>query len=222
MDRKYAIFDMDGTLVDSMAYWQDVALEYLDSRGIAKELQTPELMERIKTQTAPDTAALFKELFGIEESIPSIVAQVNRFMALHYQHDIRLKPGVEGYLKMLCGEGVHMCVASATTSSLIDACLTRLGARRYFDFLISCEDVGKSKTHPDVYLEAARRLGASTPQEVAVFEDSIVAAKTAEGAGFYVVGVYDACSDEDWQELQQVSDETITDWSAAIDHSISR
>ena len=218
MDRKYAIFDMDGTLTDSMPYWQMVAIEYLDNHGIAKDLQTPELLEKIKTYTTIDTAILFRSMFGIDESVDTIISGVNRIMAQHYQNDIQLKPGAENYLAQLSQNGVKMCVASATNSVLIDACLTRLGVRKYFDFLISCEDVGKSKTHPDVYFEAARRLGAPTPQDAAVFEDSLVAAKTARDAGFYVVGIYDACSEGDWPHLQQLADEVVTDWSAAVKH----
>ena len=217
MDRKYAIFDMDGTLVDSMPVWSDVALEYLDSRGIAKEYQTPELLERIKTCTVPDTAVLFRQWFSINESVDSIVAEVYRIMSQHYRQDIPLKSGVDIYLKRLSDNGVRMCVASATTPVLIDACLTRLGVRKYFDFLISCEEVGKSKDHPDVYIKAAHRLGAPGPQDTAVYEDALCASKTAKDAGFYVVGVYDSCGVREWPQLSQLADEAITDWSATAE-----
>ena len=214
MNKKYAIFDMDGTLVDSMKCWQNVALEYLDSRNIPKELQTEELLERIKTQTIHDTAVLSRELFDITESIDSIVDEIYRIMAVHYRSDIQLKAGVQRYLSILKAQGVKMCVASATGSSLIDICLSRLGIRDCFDFLLSCEDVGKSKDHPDVYLEASRRLGAASSHDVAVFEDSLAASITARSAGFVVVGVYDECSESDWEQLSQLAEDTVTDWTA--------
>ena len=88
-----------------------------------------------------------------------------------------MKEGVALYLDRLRRDGVRMCVASATALPLMKACLDRLGVLDYFDFLLSCEEVGWGKDRPDVYHEAARRLGAS-PGEIAVYEDALGAAKT--------------------------------------------
>ncbi len=217
MNCRYAIFDMDGTLTDSMGYWHGTAREYLDSCHIARELQTVELMERIKTCTVTDTAVIFKEIFNIPESIESIDIRINDIMASHYRDDVPLKPGVGRYLRRLQALGVRLCVASATSAHLIDACLTRLGVRDCFDFLLSCEEVGASKSRPDVYLEAARRLGAPSARDAAVYEDALRAAQTAKSAGFRIVGVYDSYADADWTALQALADETVTDWNKAAD-----
>ena len=217
MNSRYAIFDMDGTLTDSMGYWHGTAREYLDSCHIARELQTAELMERIKTCTVTDTAVIFKEIFNISDSIETIDIKINAIMAAHYRDDVPLKPGASRYLRQLQASGVKLCVASATSAHLIDACLTRLGVRDCFDFLLSCEDVGASKSRPDVYLEAARRLGAPSAQDAAVYEDALRAAQTAKSAGFHIVGVYDSYADADWSALQALADETVTDWNKAAD-----
>lgn len=107
-----------------------------------------------------------------------------------------------------------MCVASATSSELVKACLTRLGAADYFEAFLSCEDVGAGKTRPDVYLEAAQKMRAK-PKDTAVYEDALYAAETAKKAGFYVVGVYDenSCKTvEEKKRLEDVSDEIIENW----------
>jgi uncharacterized membrane protein YbhN (UPF0104 family) len=82
-----------------------------------------------------------------------------------------------------------MCVASATAEDLMDACLTRLGVAHYFSFLLSCETIGAGKSRPDVYFEAAKRLGAQ-PEDIAVFEDALYAANTAKQAGFYTIAIW--------------------------------
>ena len=123
-----------------------------------------------------------------------------------------------------------MCVASATAEPLMEACLSRLGVREDFEFLLSCETVGAGKRQPDVYLESIRRMGAE-PSETAVYEDALYAAQTAKEAGFYVVGVYDGsvtyCHEPDdqeerdrmwnecWEQLKQLTDESILDRKTA-------
>ena len=101
-----------------------------------------------------------------------------------------------------------MCVASATAEPLMDACLSRLGVRDDFQFLLSCETVGTGKNQPDVYFEAARRLGCK-PEEAAVYEDAVYAIRTAKKAGFYVVGVYDRSNSGRWDEVTALADEAL-------------
>ena len=111
-------------------------------------------------------------------------------------------------LEQLHRAGCALCVASATAEPLMDACLTRLGVGDYFRFLLSCETVGAGKNQPDVYFEAARRLGCA-PEEAAVYEDALYAAETAKRAGFYTVGVYDESAAAHWARLTAVADETL-------------
>ena len=108
-----------------------------------------------------------------------------------------------------------MCVASATAEHLMESCLTRLGVRQYFEFLLSCETVGAGKRSPLVYQESARRLG-TVPGEIAVYEDALYAVQTAKAAGFHVVGVYDDSAADSWQAIEQESDEVILNWEEAV------
>lgn len=212
MNKHFAIFDMDGTLVDSMIFWQSLGREFLASRGITNQVDA--VLERIVPMTMRESAALFIQEFGLPGTPESVAAEMNAVMERHYRSDIPLKSAVREYLDMLQHAGVKMCVASATPVDLINACLTRLGVAGYFSFLLSCDEVGAGKDRPWVYKTAALRLGAS-PGETAVYEDALYAAKTAKEAGFYTVGVYDNCAAKNWEALKALSDEIIQDWSAA-------
>ena len=212
MDKRFAIFDMDGTLVDSMGYWQRLSGEYLASKGVTEN--TEPVLERIKAMTVAEAAALFVQVFRLPGTAEDVAAEMNAMMDEHYRRDIPLKRGVPDYLERLRQAGVRMCVASATTGELMEACLSRLDAAKYFEFLLSCEEVGSGKSRPDVFLEAARRLGAKPP-EIAVYEAALHAALTARRAGFYTVAVYDDSSRSAWEKLTALTDEAIADWSAA-------
>ena len=210
MDKPFAIFDMDGTLIDSMGFWKNLAGEYLHSQGIK---QVPEdIMERIKPMTMSESAALFQREFGLTGN-PE--AEMNAIMDAHYRNDIPLKSGVRNYLQRLHDKGVRMCVASATAEHLMESCLVRLGVREYFEFLLSCETVGAGKHSPLVYHESAKRFHAQ-PTEIAVYEDALYAVQTAKNAGYYVVAVYDSSTADHWNTIREIADESILNWEEAI------
>lgn len=212
MNKAYCIFDMDGTLVDSMYYWKGLGRAYLESKGIHPDER---LLWMVKAMTMLEGAAYFMDAFGIPGPPECIVAEMEAMMDTHYRHDVPLKPGVKDYLEQLHRQGARLCVATATAEPLAHACFARLGIGGYFDFILSCETVGLSKTHPHIYEQAAQRMGAA-PTDIAVFEDALYAAKTAKKAGFYTVGIYDLAYAEDWDALNVLCDETITDWRNAL------
>ena len=210
MDKQFAIFDMDGTLIDSMGFWKHLASEYLISKGVR---QIPEeILERIKPMTMSESAALFQLEFGLSGN-PE--AEMNAMMNDHYCNDIPLKPGVRRYLQRLRSRGVRMCVASATAEPLMEACLKRLKVRDYFEFLLSCETVGAGKCSPLVYHESSRRFGA-LPAEIAVYEDALYAVQTAKEAGYFVVGVFDESAADNWYTIEKAADELILTWEELV------
>lgn len=216
MNKKYAIFDMDGTLIDSMVYWKNLGREYLALHGVAENLD--EIMEQIKPMTMTESAELFRTEFHLTGTKESIAAEMNRMMDEHYRNDIPLKEGVEAYIKKLHELGVKMCVASATDTELMQACLDRLGISQYFDFLLSCEEVGVGKREPDVYFEAVKRLQEKEvilPENVAVYEDADYAIHTVLNAGFYTIAVYDDSNKGKWEQLKAQVQEAIADWNCA-------
>lgn len=206
MDKKYAIFDMDGTLVDSMGYWKSLGREYLASQGITENVN--DVLRQTLMITLPEAAELFVNEFGLSVSPEEAHDEMMEIMAEHYRKDIPLKDGVKEYLEKLSLRGVRMCIASNTGKELVEACLIRLGIKKYFEFLLSCEEIGVGKSQPDVYFEAARRLG-SEPKDTAVFEDALFAGKTAKNAGFYLVAVYDENARRNWEKLVEISHESM-------------
>ena len=210
MDKRFAIFDMDGTLIDSMKFWKNLASEYLSSKGITQVSE--EILQKIKPMTMSESAALFQEVFGLSGDVE---AEMNAVMDEHYRNDIPLKNGVRAYLDMLHRKGVRMCVASATAEQLMESCLSRLEIRDYFAFLLSCETVGAGKSSPLVYHESAKRLQAN-PDEIAVYEDALYAVQTAKNAGYYVIGVYDEGAAKNWEAVTKIADEVIINWEEQL------
>lgn len=209
MDKKFAIFDMDGTLVDSLPFWKELSKEYLVKKGL-KNVPI-DVLERIKPMTVKESARFFVNELGVDGSPESVAVEINDMMACHYREDIPVKPGVSEYLGVLREQGVRMCVASATVEPLIDACLERLGLRHFFEFSLSCDTVGAGKSSPLVYQRAAERLG-SQPEDTAVYEDSLLAATTAKAAGFYLCVVADEASAGSWDKLVSLADENLKTW----------
>ena len=127
MNKLFAIFDMDGTLVDSMVYWQRLGREYLTAQGVTEGMD--EVLERIKAMTMAESSALFIETFGLPGTPESVAAEMNAVMDEHYRSDIPLKPGAADYLAALKKRGTKMCVATATPEPLaLDVALTHMDA----------------------------------------------------------------------------------------------
>lgn len=213
MDKRFCIFDMDGTLVDSMGYWRGLGREYLRAKG-ASGPELERVLQQIRTMTMPQSTRLIQQTFGLTDSPEDIMEEMARIMKGHYQNDVCLKPGITAYLEKLKKRGCRMCVATATHEPLSGLCLRRLGLEPYFEFLISCEKIGVGKTSPDIYLWAAERLGCR-PEQTAVFEDVLYAAQTASRAGFYTVVVQDPWAAHEWEELTALADEVVYSWESA-------
>ena len=215
MNKQYAIFDFDGTLVDSMPYWQGEERDFLNARGVTDPQTVADTLEFIKPMSIAPACRIIIERFGFSDSPEDAAAYFGDVMGKRYRESIPAKDGAAAYLDALKRRGVRMAVASGTSVELMDACLKRLGIRESFDFLLSCMDVGAGKDRPDVYLEAARRLGAA-PGEIAVYEDSNIAMNTAKRAGFYGVGMYDPQGADQWDALRALADEHFSGWPDAL------
>lgn len=210
MQFTHVLFDMDGTLVDSMGYWDDVCGEWLRSAGLYSE----ELFDILKPMTLPQTAEYLESNFNMSVPLDEVVQRMYSIMQVHYEKDVELKAGVRSFLDEMQKKGVRMCVVSSTHRSLVELCLKRHNLTDYFEFVLSAEEVGKGKTDPDIYLEAAKRLGAE-PQNCLVFEDAMAAGLTARRAGFLTAAIYDDNSDAAWDAFRTQTDLAFRDWDEA-------
>lgn len=214
MEKKYCIFDMDGTLVDSMGYWERLGIEYLVEQGVDQQRAEQAFCE-ISSMTLLQAVEYFIDSLKLPQTPQEMIDGMQLVMEGHYRRDIQLKPGVEEYLTKLKDRGCKLCVATATAEPLAKLCLERLGIAHYFEFLLSCETLGVGKGSPDIYLLAAGKMG-STPEETAVFEDALYAAATAKKAGFYTVGIKDGGHRCCWEELSSLADQALEYWQQAL------
>lgn len=134
---------MDGTLVDSMPIWKSLGKDYLEARG---HHPTQAQLAAMGPMTMLEGAAFLIETFGVEGPPERIIDEMHAVMEAHYRTDIPLKAGIQDYLAQLKQQGAKLCVATATAEPLARACLERLGVAHHFDFILSCEAVGKGKT----------------------------------------------------------------------------
>ncbi len=184
---KFAIFDMDGTLTESMGVWEDAPGAVLGRHGLTPK---PDLRPRIIEMTQEDGCRLILEEYGLKMTLPQLVEEYYQVVEELYEQ-VPLKPGVKKALEEMHRAGVKMAVASSTRAATVEKVLTRLGIRPWFEGVFSCRDGQGKKAGPFVYQEAAKALGADKPEEVQVFEDAYHAVLSAKKGGFPVTGVYD-------------------------------
>ena len=203
-----AIFDADGTLLDSMSVWDTIGEDYL--RGIG---YTPRenLSETFQSMSLLQAARYYRSEYGVRLSEQEIMDGVNSLLERFYREEALLKPGAEEFLRELSAHGVRLRVATATERPLVEAALARGGVLEYFDGILTCTDVGAGKDGPLIYRRALQCVGGDR-STVIVFEDALHAARTAKADGFPVAAVYDS-HEKRQDELKALADFYLTDFS---------
>ncbi|MFR8548318.1 MAG: HAD family hydrolase [Lachnospiraceae bacterium] len=200
--KKAVIFDLDGTLMDSMWVWKDIDIEYLGRYGY----DVPDgLQKEIEGMSFTETAAYFKERFGIRDSLEEIKKEWNRMAYDKYAHEVLPKPGAAAFLKMLRQRGIRTAIASSNSRELILASLRSNGIVQDFDCILTACEVAKGKPAPDIYLSAARTLGV-TPQETLVFEDVPMGILAGKAAGMKVCAVEDDDAKDQLAQIRSLAD----------------
>lgn len=206
------IFDLDGTLIDSMGIWNQIDIDYLKKHGFEKPKK---LQEDICHLTFEETAKYFQSTFNIKDSVEKIMLDWHD-MAFHsYCTNTPLKPGVKEFLELLHDLGIKIGLATSNTVSLLEASLKSNNIYHLFDAITTTSEVSRNKDFPDVYLLAAEKLSTS-PQHCLVFEDLPVAICGAQKGGMKVVGVYDKWNMDLWSKIQEIANYTIKDYTELL------
>ena len=183
-----AIFDVDGTLLDSMFIWDTIGETYLRSIGYQPK---ENLNETFKNMSLHQAARYYQTEYGVTLSIDEIMDGVNAMLERYYRFEVPLKPGAAELLERLRQSGVRLCIATATDRHLVEAALDRCGVLSCFGEIFTCNEVGHGKDEPDIFEVALRFLG-TRREETLVFDDALYAVRTAKEAGFPVAAVYDS------------------------------
>ncbi len=199
---KGAIFDVDGTILDTMPMWDGVGELYLKKKGIEAQ---PDLSEALFKMTVTEGASYMKETYKLEESVKEIIDGTMEVARVFYEEEAPLKAGVRETLQILEENHVKMAVATASDIGCIKKAFERLGISKYFEHMVSCEEFGVGKEDPIVFYKTVELLG--TPiEDTYVFEDALHAIETAKKVGFGTVGIYDDSSKKQWEQIQKTAD----------------
>ncbi|MEG1004586.1 HAD family hydrolase [Clostridium sp.] len=209
---KAAIFDLDGTLIDSMSLWDQIDIDYLGSKNIAVPSN---LNDEISHLSFNQVALYFKETFNLEDSLDEIKDTWNSMAHTHYSSNIGLKKGVLQFLQFLKESNIKIGLATSNSTELLEASLKFNNIYDYFDEITITDEVGIGKHEPDVYLLAAKKLKVK-PENCIVFEDILPAVKGAKKAGMKVIAVEDERSILDQAEIIKNADNYINDFTTLI------
>lgn len=207
-DFEAVIFDLDGSLVDSMWMWKAIDIEYLKGFGI----EAPkDLQKEIGGRSFVETAIYFKERFSLPDTIEKIGDDWNRMAFDKYTNEVPLKDGVFDFLSICEDRGIKLGIASSNSTELIEQVLSSHGIRDKFKSIKSGTEVHKGKPAPDIYLTVAKELGVD-PSNCLVFEDLVDGIKAARCAGMTVIAVSDDYSRHSDDIKKELSDLYIEDY----------
>ena len=204
------VFDMDGTLLDSMPYWYNMGYEYV-KKNAPSDLEIPEnFQEKLYSMDLNESARYYRDVLKIDKSPTQIKEEGMQLMASHYENDIPMKPGMRRLILKEHEMGSRMCIFTSSDASYAESAMKRMGLDHCFDFYISSYDLGVSKRESKGYVEVAKKLTKSQDiSHVYVYEDVLHGVKMAKEAGFHVVGVADADSAIYEEEIKKVADDFI-------------
>lgn len=204
-----AVFDLDGTLLDSMYVWEELPSRYIKSVG---KIPEEGLAAKVMTFTVDKTAEYFISTYNLDKTVKEIVQGINDMVFHFYSDEVQLKPGVKSFLEELNSRGIKMCIATATDTASVKAALNRLGIFSFFKGIVStCDCVQGKEESSEVYDKSVLLLD-GTKESTVIFEDAIHAVRTAKKAGYKICGIYDKAESHK-DEMQTLCDWYVQEWS---------
>lgn len=211
-DIKAVIFDLDGTLVDSMWLWKEIDVAYLAKFGYELPDDYQSIIEGMSFR---ETAAYTKERFQIPDSVEKMMDDFNSMAWDYYMHKVSLKKGVIDFLGYCKKHRIKMGIATSNSHELVDSLAERLGLNEYLSCIITACDVNKGKPAPDVYLKASDTLGVE-PKKCLVFEDVSAGIMAGKNAGMKVCAIADDYSINQIDRKKELADYYIEDYTEIL------
>lgn len=202
------IFDLDGTLIDSMWIWEKADRDILERYGYEMD---EEYMEAISKLNNRQCLEYIVERYSLPMGIEELGKEINGEAFKYYSNNVKLKDGAYELVCELKKQGKKMAIATSCLRHMCEAALKNNNILNYFDAIIYSDEIEKNKSEPDIYIEAANLIGVP-PENCIVFEDLPVAAKSARKAGMKVVGVYDSFSKGKENLMKEICHEYIRDF----------
>ncbi|EHO86717.1 hypothetical protein HMPREF0380_00376 [Eubacterium infirmum F0142] len=202
MKIKAAIFDADGTLLDSMGQWNLVPYKYVKSLGVAAD---ENIAEKLFTMTISEAAEFIIDEYKLSVTVEEAVEGMDAIIREFYKNDVKLKDGAGELLEFFKSRGIPMVIGTSTDRDCIEVGLERTGISAYFDRIYTSTEVGKSKEKPDLFIQAMEFME-SSPDETIVFEDGLYSLRTAAALGMKTVGIFDEVSLSNQKELKELAD----------------
>lgn len=204
---KGILFDVDGTLLDSMKIWDELPYRYLASLGIQG---SKDLSSIVYPMTLEESSAYLKESYNLQDSVGKIQKDILKIMEDFYRYEVQCKEGVVAFLSNLKKHSIPMGIVSIGNKELIEAAFQRLGIQSYFDFILTCDVYKTSKKESLIYEIGKEKLSCS---QVYVFEDVLQALQSAKKAGCITVAVADASNEKYRKDMQECADYFIEDFT---------
>lgn len=202
-----AVLDFDGTLADTWRLWRRVDEIFFATRGLPFDESAALTISTLGFEAG---ARWCVERYRLRDEVSDIVDEWNRLGAALYETDVELRPGAEAYLRGLRGRGVRLALATTNAPEVLRA-MRHVDVDALFDEVVCGRDVSRGKDHPDIYLEAARRLGAE-PGACVVFEDILPGVRSAARAGMATVAVRSSDPHQPVRELHAEADAWLDGW----------
>ena len=210
---KGAVFDFDGTLIDSMNMWSEIDDEYLERYGHAPD---PFLHDEIEGMSAMEMAVYFREKYSIPRTPGEMIREWVDMSVQKYLYELKLKPLAAEFVSYLRGKGLKIAIATSTEPDIILPCLKERGISHLFDAIATTSECGAGKPSPLVFGLAAEKIGVS-PCDCIAFEDLPAGLVSAKNAGMFTVAVDDSFSKKKEQEKRRLSDLFIESFSELMD-----
>lgn len=201
-NKKAVIFDLDGSLVDSMWIWRQIDIDYLGRFGHS----LPDtLQEELEGKSFKETALYIKERFQIDATIEEMMDDWNEMAWDKYMHEVPLKDGADRFLSQCKARGILLGIASSNSRELVENVLGALNIRDYFSYIMTGSEAKRGKPAPDIYLEVAKNLKVN-PSDCLVFEDIVAGIMAGKSAGMTVYAVEDAYSAHQEGKKRELAD----------------